>query len=141
MPPFISVIMPVFDGAFTLERALRSVVAQQFADWEIVAVDDGSTDDTWQILQHWSAADSRIKAVRLEENRGIAGARNAAIESAQGELLAFLDRDDEYYPDYLANVRRLCQETDVLVFGYDYVYEDGPAGHAGQPGLAAKPGE
>jgi glycosyltransferase involved in cell wall biosynthesis len=128
MPPFVSVIMPVFDGAFTLERALRSVIGQRFADWEIVAVDDGSTDDTWQILQRWAAADSRIRAVRLDENRGIAGARNAAIELAQGEVLAFLDRDDEYYPDYLANVRRLCQEADVLIFGYDYVYEDGPAG-------------
>jgi glycosyltransferase involved in cell wall biosynthesis len=127
MPPFISVIMPIFNGAFTLERALRSTVGQRFADWEIVAVDDGSTDDTWQILQRWAAADRRIRAVRLEENRGVAGARNTAIERAEGEVLAFLDRDDEYYPDYLANVRRLCPEADVLVFGYDYVYEDGPA--------------
>ena len=127
MQPLISVIMPVYNGAFTLDRAVRSVLAQEFADWEIVAVDDGSTDETWQTLQRWAAADHRIRIVRSEENRGIAAARNAAIEIAQGSVLAFLDRDDEYYPDYLAHVRRLCDQADVLVFGYDYLYEDEPA--------------
>ena len=99
MPPFVSVIMPVYDGAFTLERALRSVVAQEFADWEIVAVDDGSTDDTWEILQRWAAADSRIKTVRLEENRGVAGpqrghraaaGRNARLPGPRRRVLSRL---------------------------------------------------
>ncbi len=126
MQPLISVIMPVHNGGFTLDRAVRSVVAQEFADWEVVAVDDGSTDDTWKILQRWAAAADRIRITRLEENRGVAGARNAAIEIARGDLVTFLDRDDEYYPDHLGHVRRLCEQTDVLVFGYDYVYEDGP---------------
>ena len=126
MPPFISVIMPVHDGTFTLNRAIRSVAAQQFADWEVVAVDDGSTDDTWNILQRWAAADCRIRPIRFEENRSMAAARNAAIEAARGEMLVFLDRDDEFYPYYLADVRRLADRADVLIFGYDYVYEDGP---------------
>ena len=103
------------------------MAAQDFADWEIVAVDDGSTDDTPRILQRWAADDCRVRVIRREENRGVAAARNAAIEAAQGEVLTFLDRDDEYYPYYLAEVRRLCEQADVLVFGYDYVYEDGPA--------------
>ncbi len=128
MSPAISVIMPVHDGEFTLDRAIRSVIAQQFADWEIVAVDDGSSDDTPGILQRWSAADCRIHFSRFEENRGVAAARNAAIETlAQGEMIAFLDRDDEYYPSYLNDVQRLADRADMLVFGYDYVYEDGPA--------------
>jgi len=127
MQPSISVIMPVHNGAFTLDRALRSLQQQEFADWELVAVDDGSTDDTWNILQRWAAADSRIRIAHSAENRGVAAARNAAIETARADVLAFLDRDDEYYPDYLGNIRRLCDTSDVLVFGYDYVYEDGPA--------------
>ena len=98
MDPLISVIMPVHNGAFTLDRAVRSVLAQEFADWEIVAADDGSTDDTWQTLQRWAAVDDRIRITRSHENRGIAAARNAAIEIAQGSVLTFLDRDDEYYP-------------------------------------------
>jgi glycosyltransferase involved in cell wall biosynthesis len=127
MEPFISVIMPIHDGAFTLDRAMRSVAAQQFGDWEVVAVDDGSSDDTWKILQRWAAADCRIRTIRFEENRGMAAARNAAIEAARGEMLAFLDRDDEFYPHYLADLRHLGDRADVLIFGYDYVYEDGPA--------------
>ena len=125
--PFVSVIMPVYNGAFTLDRAVGSVVSQEFSDWEVVAIDDGSTDDTWKILQRWAAADNRIRVTRSDENRGVAAARNAAIEIARGEMFAYLDRDDEYYPQYLADLRRLCDRADVLVFGYDYVYEDGPA--------------
>ena len=64
MQPSISVVMPVYNGAFTLNRALRSVLSQEFDDWEIVAVDDDSTDDTWKILQRWAAADSRIRITR-----------------------------------------------------------------------------
>jgi len=127
MEPLISVIMPVHNGAFTLDRAVRSVVAQEFTDWEILAVDDGSTDDTWTILERWAAADNRIRIDRSEENRGMAAARNVAIELAHGKMIAFLDRDDEYNPDYLGHVRRLSDQADVLVFGYDYVYEDGPS--------------
>ena len=127
MQPSISVIMPVYNGAFTLDRALRSLRQQKFVDWELVALDDGSTDDTWNILERWAATDSRIRIVRSTENRGVAAARNAAIETARADVLTFLDRDDEYYPDYLRHVSRLCGQADVLVFGYDYVYEDGPA--------------
>jgi glycosyltransferase involved in cell wall biosynthesis len=64
MPPSISVANPIYNGAFTLDRALRSVLAQEFADWEIVAVDDGSTDDTWPVLEHWAAADKRVRKAR-----------------------------------------------------------------------------
>jgi glycosyltransferase involved in cell wall biosynthesis len=127
MPPLISVIMPVLNGAPTLDRAVQSVIVQEFADWEIVAVDDGSTDDTWKTLQRLAAAEPRLRLVRLDQNCGIAAARNRAIEAAQGEILTFLDHDDEYYEHYLAQVQKLRQEGDVLVFGYDFAYEDGPA--------------
>jgi glycosyltransferase involved in cell wall biosynthesis len=129
--PRFSVIMPVYNGEATLDRALRSVQAQTDDDWEIVAADDGSTDGSGKILRRWAAEDRRIRVVRLEENRGVSAARNAALQVARGEFVVYLDRDDEYYPDYLASVRRLGDRGDVLVFGYDFLYDDGPA--AGRP--------
>ncbi len=68
MQPSISVVMPVYNGAFTLDRALRSVPSQEFGDWEIVAVDDGSTDDTWKILQRWAAADDHRGVLKRRDS-------------------------------------------------------------------------
>ena len=65
---------------------------------------------------------------RFDENRGASAARNAAMENARGETVCYLDHDDEYYPDYLANVARHRDKADMLVFGYDFAYEDGPTG-------------
>ncbi len=126
--PLISIVMPVYNGAVTLDRALRFVVAQTFRDWEVVAVDDASTDASANILERWAAKDGRVRLIRLDENRGVSAARNSAIQNAPGPLVTYLDQDDEYYPDYLANVARLYDKADVLVFGYDFVYDDGPAG-------------
>jgi glycosyltransferase involved in cell wall biosynthesis len=125
--PFISVIMPVFNGAATLDRAIRSVQFQTFSGWELIAVDDCSTDDSMAILQRWAERDGRIRIERLDENRGVSAARNAAIRAARGEFVGYLDQDDEYYTDHLAHVRELKDRGDVLMFGYDFVYGDGPA--------------
>jgi glycosyltransferase involved in cell wall biosynthesis len=123
-PPLISVIMQVHNGTATLDRAIRSVRAQTFSDWELVAVDDVSTDESYSVLQRWAASDARIRVVRLDENRGPASARNAAIGIARGRLIAYLDHDDEYYPDYLAQVDRLHGTGEVLIFALDVVYDD-----------------
>jgi glycosyltransferase involved in cell wall biosynthesis len=126
--PFISVVMPVFNGAATLDRAVRSVRFQTFSGWELIAADDCSTDDSLAILQRWAGQDGRIRIEHLEENRGVSAARNAAILAARGEFVGYLDQDDEYYTDHLAHVWELKNRGDVLMFGYDFVYEDGPAG-------------
>ena len=126
--PLISVVMPVYNGASTLDRALRSVVGQALHDWEVVAVDDGSNDGSADILRRWAAEDRRIRLLRLDDNRGVSAARNLAIQNARGSLVTYLDQDDEYYQDYLASVAQFRDKADVLVFGYDFVYEDGPAG-------------
>ena len=68
--PLISIVMPVHNGAETLERAIRSVVAQTFRDWELLAVDDGSSDESANILWRCAAEDGRIRPFRLDENRG-----------------------------------------------------------------------
>lgn len=93
----ISIIMPTYNRADTIVRAVESVEAQTFEDWELVVVDDGSTDGTRDLL---AGRDPRIRVVS-QENRGVAGARNRAFREARGDLLAFLDSDDALTPHHL----------------------------------------
>jgi len=95
--PRVSVIIPVYNGARTLDRALKSVFEQTFADYEIVICDDGSTDDTPAVLAKYG---DRIRVVR-QANRGLPAARNAAVAASRGELLALIDHDDEWLPQKL----------------------------------------
>lgn len=99
MKPRVSVIMPTYNRADSLRRSIDSVIAQQWTDWELVVVDDGSTDGTRALLAHLH--DPRVRVIH-QENRGVAGARNRGLEAAQGELLAFLDSDDEWPDHHLA---------------------------------------
>jgi glycosyltransferase involved in cell wall biosynthesis len=96
--PRVSVIVPAYNAASTIEPALASVLAQKYDDWEIVVADDGSTDDTQARAQR---ASPRVRVVGSPENVGLPAARNLAIAHAQGELLALLDADDLWLPDYL----------------------------------------
>ena len=125
--PAVSIIMPIYQGAATLDRALRSVHGQTFPGWEVVAVDDGSTDGSYNILRQWAGKAPRIRALRLDENGGVSAGAMRPFGLARGDFLAYLDQDDEYHCDYLANVVRLRGQADVLVFGYDFVFDDGPA--------------
>ena len=92
--PKISVIMPVYNGESFIEQAIQSLLFQSFDDWELIVVDDGSTDSTPIILQKLN--DIRINTI-WQENRGEAGARNTALNHVTGEYLAFLDADDVSY--------------------------------------------
>jgi len=121
--PAVSVIVPVFDGAAFLDRAFASLAKQTLANWEAIAVDDGSTDASAEILAKWAAAEPRIRALRHSENRGQSAARNTALAAARGEWIAYLDCDDEFYPDHLARVRDWRDRGDVLVFRYDQTDE------------------
>lgn len=100
MPPSVSVIMPCYNAAAHLHTSVASVQAQTFTDWELVIVDDGSTDDSWQRLQDLAAADARIRIFR-QANAGAAAARNHALRQARGDYTAFLDADDTWHPDFL----------------------------------------
>lgn len=97
--PAVSVIIPANNRAELLGRALRSVVAQTFSDFEVIVVDDASIDDLSPVIS--SFTDDRIRPIRLAKQRGAAGARNAAIPESRGEWIAFLDSDDEWLPNTL----------------------------------------
>jgi glycosyltransferase involved in cell wall biosynthesis len=96
--PAVSVVIPTYNRAEMLAQALRSVLAQTFTDYEVIVVDDGSTDGTAEVVE--SFTDQRIKYLR-QENRGSSAARNAGVEKAEGKYVAFLDSDDAWLPEKL----------------------------------------
>ena len=98
--PAVSVIIPAYNRAATIERALASVVEQTFGDFEIIVVDDASTDDTVAVCH--ALGDSRLRVVQRTINGGAAAARNSGIREARGDLIAFLDSDDSWLPEKLA---------------------------------------
>jgi glycosyltransferase involved in cell wall biosynthesis len=120
MTPEFSVIVPVYNRANVLGRTLQSVLDQTFQDFEIVVVDDGSSDDPAAVVEKF--ADPRIRFLR-QENRGGGAARNAGIDAARGRLVAFLDSDDEFLPHHLENMHRLLATEEDTV-GYARIVVD-----------------
>lgn len=100
MTPAISIVMPCYNGARHLAQSVASVQAQTRGDWELIIVDDGSRDDSWQLMQALAAADPRIVPLQ-QTNAGAAAARNTGLAQARGRLLAFLDSDDTWRPEFL----------------------------------------
>ncbi|MBE0426182.1 MAG: glycosyltransferase [Nitrospirae bacterium] len=129
MNPIVSVIIPCFNGAKYLEGAAESVLLQTFANLECIIVDDGSTDDTYQVSKLLINKDSRVKYV-FKENGGVPSARNFGIRHASGEWVQFLDVDDWLHKDkinfqlsYLESSG--CKENDIVLYSdYEVVYED-----------------
>ena len=97
--PRVSVIVPAHNAAASIAATLRSVQAQTFSDWEVVVADDASADGTADAVR--ALGDERIRVVRTERNLGPAGARNLAAREIGGELVALLDADDAWLPEYL----------------------------------------
>lgn len=96
----VSIIMPCWNAAGHLARSVGSIRAQTAGDWELVVVDDGSTDDSWAVASALAARDGRIRTLR-QANAGAAAARNRALDEARAPLVAFLDADDTWEPTFL----------------------------------------
>lgn len=115
--PRVSVLLPCWNAASFLERALKSVCAQSFPELEIVAVDDGSTDDTPRLLEDWAGRDGRLRVVR-REHAGLVAALNAGLAEARGELVARMDADDIAHPRRLEwQVALMDGRPEVTVVG------------------------
>lgn len=92
--PLISVVMSVKNGASSLNKSIDSIINQSFQDWEFIICDDGSSDNTYQILEDYAAADSRFVIIRNETSKGLAYSLNRCIEIAKSNILARQDADD-----------------------------------------------
>jgi len=97
--PRISVIMAVYNSAAFLDEAVASLQRQTLEEWELIAVDDVSTDSSFQCLEKWAAADPRIRVFQMPENGGAGAVRDFAIQQAQGEFIAIFDADDVCEPE------------------------------------------
>lgn len=98
--PQISIVVPVYNSAKYLSRTISSIQAQTYEDWEVLFIDDGSTDDSVEIIKQYIMDDNRIKLI-CQENAGPARARNVGMKNAQGRYLSFVDSDDTIEPNML----------------------------------------
>lgn len=115
--PKVSVIIPTFNRKEVLPRAIESVLNQTFKDFELIVVNDGSTDDTEELLKNYN-----VKVITTD-NHGVSSARNIAIESAKGEWLAFLDSDDEWLEDKLeAQIQFASEHPELNIIHGDEIW-------------------
>ena len=121
----ISVVMPAYNSSRFIETALDSVVAQSFAPREIIVVDDGSTDDTFERVQHWQANTKHTTTLLKQSNQGVSAARNHAIRSAKGDWVALLDSDDIWLAEHLRQLGGAVQNyPDLIAVFADGIYFD-----------------
>lgn len=114
MQDLISIVIPVYNCGPYLDDCLGSLVAQTWHNWEAILVDDGSTDDSPAKCDDWAIRDPRIRVLH-QENKGVSAARNAGMEAAKGEYLAFVDADDWVEPEYLQTLLSLIQTADLAI--------------------------
>lgn len=99
--PTVSIIMPAYNTAEFIEEAVRSLIAQDFTDWELLIVEDGSSDETFDVAKQLASEDARVKVMR-NPRKGVSSARNTGVEAARGRFIGFLDSDDTMDPGSLS---------------------------------------
>lgn len=112
--PLISVIIPAYNTQDYLPRCLDSLLYQTLSDFELLLIDDGSTDGTGAIAGRYAATDSRVRVIH-KENGGVSSARNRGLEVARGEFITFVDSDDMVLPTYLEKLHDALCETDAAI--------------------------
>lgn len=124
--PFLSIIIPVFNQADLIGRCVKSIQNQSFTNFEILVIDDGSTDASDSIINRIVVNDNRVHYVR-KNHQGVSSARNWGIEIAQGKYLMFIDADDEVENNYLKNIvnKAISSEADILIWGIKHCGTDG----------------
>lgn len=130
--PKVSVIVPVYNAGRYLRDCLDTIISQSLKDIEIICVNDGSTDDSAEILAHYQQQDTRIRIV-TQENKGGANARNAGMDIAEGEYLSFLDADDYFDKDMLKLAAEQADETNAEVVIFDAYTVNCATGTIGEP--------
>lgn len=129
-PPRFSIVIPCYNYGHWLARAVASVLAQDGDDWELLVIDDGSSDDTAQVARELQARHPGRLRFLTQPNRGVAATRNRGIDETRGDFLIFLDADDELAPGALGRYRELLARypaCDAVVGGYTVITPDGRA--------------
>lgn len=134
----VSIITPLHNAADFFEQALESVLSQTYDEWELIIIDDRSTDNSVEIVKSYLEIDNRINLIQLEKNYGAAVARNAGIEIAKGRYIAFLDSDDIWYPEKLERQLDFMQKNDVA-FSFSKIERVNEAGRV--LGISKIPGK
>src|SRR5437016_1583877 len=135
---YFTIVIPTFNRGHLLERALRSCLAQEFSDWEVVVIDDASNDAAAVAAADvvGRIGDPRVRLIRHEQNRGVCEARNTGALVAQGTWLIFLDDDDELVPDALARVHTVACRAGGGIKRLIFAYRDDAGRFSPQPALA-----
>ncbi len=122
--PSVSIITPCFNASRTLERTVESIQKQTYSDWELLLIDDCSSDDTCVKAEKYAKDDPRIVLIRQEKNGGAAKARNTGIDKARGRYLAFLDADDSWHPEKLERQLKFMREKNLPLSFTSYTRVD-----------------
>lgn len=117
----VSVVMPAYNCVTFIGKAIESVIAQTYTNWELLITDDCSTDSTRQVVEKYASVDKRIRYFCLQTNSGAGIARNNSIQEANGRFIAFLDSDDMWMPHKLETQLRFMQEKDCALSGTSYL--------------------
>lgn len=127
--PIVSIIMPAYNAERFIRETICSVVTQTYVDWELLVIDDGSSDSTCEIVDEFAAHDGRIKLVKNEKNIGVASTRNRGFDLCKGRYVALLDSDDVWFADKLERQIDLSEETgaDIIYCSYKMIDEQGRA--------------
>lgn len=123
----VSIIMPSYNCENIIKKSIDSVLKQTYKNWELIIVDDCSTDNTESVIKEYASKHSNIYFFKLEHNSGAAEARNKAISESKGEYIAFLDSDDSWYTEKLEKQIKFMKNNsiDFCATGYELVSEDG----------------
>lgn len=120
----ISIIIPVYNAEKFLCKTIESVLAQTFQDWELILIDDASTDDSRKVAEYFTKIDSRIRLIPFRTNFGVATARNAGIKAARGRFVCFLDADDLWNPEKLERQLAFMREKNCAFSFTNYEFAD-----------------
>lgn len=122
--PTISFILPFFNSAPYLDKCIESILSQTSDDYELILVDDGSTDNSLDLCKAYAQKHRHLKLLHYPENKGVSYARNLGMAHAQGKYVSLVDADDWIEPSYVETIRKEMEDTDILFFDVAWQYKD-----------------
>ena len=134
----VSVIIPAYNAEKTLVRTISSINKQDYTNYEVLIINDGSTDSTKELAESYASRDERIIAIS-QENRGLGATRNLGIQYANGKIIALLDADDEFLPGTLSRVVKAMESTDIDIVASDFIVTNELGNKRSSAALLAKP--